>query len=83
MGFILVRLIIGLLRNRDGNLSSIHRSVENIHSELCYALNIEIEEVISRAHLPQFLKKVALKKFEELVYAIYNQMKFIKITIYF
>lgn len=68
LGFVLMSLIIGLLRNRDGNLSSIHRSMENIHFELCELLNIEIEEVISRSHLPRFLKKVALKKFEELVY---------------
>lgn len=68
LGFILLSLIIGLLRNRDGNLSSIHRSMKNINLELCSLLNLETELVISRSHLPRLLKKVALDKFETLIY---------------
>jgi hypothetical protein len=68
LAFVLLGLIIGLLRNRDGNLSSIHRSMKNTHEELCELLNIDIESVISRSHLPRLLKKVASKRFEELVY---------------
>lgn len=68
LSFVLLSLMISLLRNRDGNLSSIHRSMKNIHVELCSILSIDIEHVISRSHLPRLLKKVALKKFEELVY---------------
>lgn len=68
LAFVLLELTIGLLRNRDGNLSSIHRSMENTHKELCDLLSIDIESVISRSHLPRILKKVALKKFEELIY---------------
>ena len=68
LAFVLLGLIIGLLRNRDGNLSSIHRSMKNTHEELCELLNLDIESVISRSHLPRLLKKVASKRFEELVY---------------
>ena len=68
LAFVLLGLMIGLLRNRDGNLSSIHRSMKNTHEELCELLNIDIESVISRSHLPRLLKKVASKRFEELVY---------------
>lgn len=68
LAFVLLGLIIGLLRNRDGNLSSIHRSMKNIHQELCCLLNLDIEVVISRSHLPRILKKIALKEFEKLVY---------------
>lgn len=68
LAFVLLGLIIGLLRNRDGNLSSLHRSMVNIHEDLCRLLGFDIEGVISRPHLPRILKKVALKKFEALVY---------------
>lgn len=68
LAFVLLGLIIGLLRNRDGNLSSLHRSMENTHEDLCGLLSLDIKSVISRSHLPRILKKIALKKFEELVY---------------
>ena len=68
LGFVLLSLMIALLRNRDGNLSSIHRNMKNIHLELCSLLSLDIESVISRSHLPRLLKKVALKKFEGLIY---------------
>jgi len=68
LSFVLLGLLIGLLRNRDGNLSSLHRSMENTHLELCDLLSLDIESVISRSHLPRILKKVSLEKFEGLVY---------------
>lgn len=68
LSFILLSLMVGLLRNRDGNLSSIHRSMENIHLELCNLLGVDIKQVISRSHLPRILKKVSLEKFEKLMY---------------
>lgn len=36
VSFILLGITIGLLRNRDGNLSSIHRSMKNKNEELCF-----------------------------------------------
>lgn len=50
LAFVLLGLIIGLQRNRDGNLSSLHRSMRNTREELCDLLNLEIESVISRSH---------------------------------
>ena len=66
--FILLGLIIGLLRHRDGNLSSIYRSMVNNHSKLCAALGVDIERVISRAHVPRILKKVNVDAFEQLLF---------------
>jgi len=59
---------IGLLRKRDGNLSSIHRSMVNTHKKLCTHLNVEIERAVSQAQLPRVLEKVNLVKFEELLF---------------
>lgn len=39
IGFVLLSLSISLLRNRDGNLSSLHRSMVNKQVELCQCLN--------------------------------------------
>jgi len=57
-----------LLRNRDGNLSSIHRSIVNTHRKVCIHLNIEIPKAVSRAQLPRILAKVNVVKFEELLF---------------
>ncbi len=65
---VLVGLILGMLRNRDGNLSSLHRSMINLHEDLCAALSIDNEPVISRAHLPRILLKINLQVFENLVF---------------
>ena len=68
LAFNLCGLILGLLRNRDGNLSSIHRSMVNNHFKTCQALNIEDQPIMSRPHLPFFLSKVNLVCFEELLF---------------
>lgn len=67
--FILLGVILGLLRKRDGNLSSIHRSMVNTHEKLCSLLEIKIPRAVSRAQLPRILGKVALEKFEEILFA--------------
>lgn len=72
MSFVLLGLLIGLLRHRDGNLSSIHRSMENMHEDLCRFLSIDIERVISRAQLPRLLCKVNRKVFEDLIFKRYG-----------
>ena len=46
--FVLLNLTLGILRKRDGSLSSLHRSIVNKHDELCISLGIENERVISR-----------------------------------
>lgn len=69
---VLFGLILGLLRNRDGNLSSIHRSMINKHEELIKFLGIEYQGVVSRSHLPILLSKVNLIAFEELIFTHYG-----------
>src|SRR4051812_2117820 len=65
---VLMGVFIGLCRNRDGVLSSIHRSLKNTHSPLCRHLGIENTPPISRAQLPLVLKKIAVHSFCELLF---------------
>lgn len=68
LALVLLGVIIGLLRKRDGVLSSIHRSMKNNLVKLCSSLGIDNERVISRAHLPRILAKVSMVAFEELLF---------------
>jgi len=70
--FTLLGLTIGLLRKRDGNLSSLHRSMKNKNSEMCEFLGIENEEVVSRSHLPILLEKVNIEAYEKLLFDNYG-----------
>lgn len=67
IGLVLIGVLIGLCRNRDGVLSSIHRSVKNTHSQLCHYLQIEYSAPISRAQLPLVLKKIDVTHFSKLL----------------
>jgi predicted transposase YbfD/YdcC len=66
---VMLGLLAGMLRNRDGNLSSLHRSLVRTHSELCEALGLDSTLVrpVSRAHLPRILCKISLTGFDRLV----------------
>lgn len=68
LAFVLLGLTLSLLRSRDGNLSSIYRSMKNKNTELCAFLNIDNQAVISRSHLPVLLSKVSLSNFESLLF---------------
>ncbi|MCP5108502.1 MAG: ISAs1 family transposase, partial [bacterium] len=72
MAFVLLGLTIGLLRKRDGCLSSIHRSMVNKNAALCLFLCLDNEHVISRGHLPVLLGKVNLPVFEGLLFGNYG-----------
>ena len=72
LSFVLLGLTIGLLRKRDGCLSSLHRSMKNKNTSLCHFLSIDIQPVISRSHLPILLSKVHLPTFEELLFDYYG-----------
>jgi len=67
MAFILLGVLIGLLRKRDGTLSSIHRSMVNTHDQLCASLGVVNERLVSRAQLPRILLKVNRVVFERLL----------------
>jgi predicted transposase YbfD/YdcC len=51
-------LLLALCSGRDGNLSSLHRHMINHFSDLCQALQLSNQTVISRAQLPRLLAKV-------------------------
>lgn len=72
LAFVLLGLTVSLLCNRDGNLSSIHRCMQNKNTELCWFLGIDNQVVISRSHLPVILKKVSLKAFEKLLFSVFG-----------
>jgi predicted transposase YbfD/YdcC len=69
--YIFVSLMLALFRNRDGNLSSIHRSMVNKHDELCGFLGLaeNTPRMISRSHLPIFLQSVDLKLFADVLHS--------------
>lgn len=69
LSFVLLGVVIGLLRKRDGQLSSIHRSMVNKHKDLCESLGIDIPKAVSRAQLPRILESVNLILFEELLFS--------------
>jgi predicted transposase YbfD/YdcC len=68
LAFVLLGVTIGLLRKRDGVLSSVHRSMVNMHSQICKALNIDNQLVISRSHLPILLKHVCVETLGKLIF---------------
>lgn len=72
LALLLLELILSLLRNRDGNLSSIHRSMKNMHLKLCISLGIKDERIVSRSHLPIVLSKVNREAFEKLLFDNYG-----------
>lgn len=72
MPFVLLGVTLGLLRKRDGNLSSLHRSMKNTNEELCIFLGIEYQKVISRSQLPRLLTKVNRASFERLLFDNYG-----------
>jgi predicted transposase YbfD/YdcC len=73
---VLLGIFIGLLRKRDGKLSSIHRSMVNTHAPLKLVLkssyNIDYHKVISRSHLPILLQKVCIETLGKLLFEHYG-----------
>ena len=72
LSFILVSLVIGILRNRDGNMSSLYRHMSNTHCKTCNVLKVKNEPIISRSHLPRILAKVNLEVFGRLIFEKYS-----------
>ncbi len=57
-------VLMALFRDRDGNLSSIHRALTNKHADFCSALGVAFSPPVSRAQLPIILKK-RMSKFSQ------------------
>lgn len=72
MSLVLCGLIFALLRGKDGNLSAIHRSMVKKQKELCLFLGIDYQLVISRSHLPIFLKYVNVTFLGKLVFQYFG-----------
>ncbi len=67
-------VILAILSNRDGNLSSLWRHMRNNYAELLQHLPLDDYDrgVVSRPHLPIILSKVSRKVFESLIFAEYG-----------
>ena len=72
LALVLTGLILAILRNRDGTLSSMHRSIKHNHAKMCAAIGIDNERVVSRSHFPILLSKVNREAFEGLLFARYG-----------
>ena len=72
LALVLLGVLLGILRGRDGVLSSIYRSMENAHKALCVFLDIPNQEVVSRSHLPVILGKVDIEVFDTLLFSYYG-----------
>ncbi len=68
--FVLLGVIIALIRNRYGVLSSIHRSIINTNKDLCRCLKIALIKVVSRAQLTLVLKKL-MSMFSVILYFLF------------
>jgi hypothetical protein len=72
LAVVLMGVMLAILCNRDGNLSSIHRHMKNHYKKLMEALNLEVESVVSRSQLPRVLEKVEVSVFDRLVFESYG-----------
>lgn len=72
LAVVLVGVMIALLSNRDGNLSSIRRHVKNHYEQLVAHLGVEKKKPVSRAQLPLILARVSVTVFDQMLFAHYG-----------
>ncbi len=72
LAIVLTGVMLALLSNRDGCLSSIHRHLKNHYEKLTAALELEPRSAISRAQLPRVLEKVSVEVFDRLLFESYG-----------
>ena len=72
LAVVLVSVVMALLSNRDGNLSSIQRHLKNHYEKLVVHLGVEKKKAVSRAQLPLILGAVAVSVFDGLLFAHYG-----------
>lgn len=68
LAVVLVGVALGVLSNRDGNLSSIQRHLKNHYEKLVTVLGVERQRAVSRSQLPLILDKVAFEVFDKLLF---------------
>jgi predicted transposase YbfD/YdcC len=69
LAVVLVGVTLGVLSNRDGCLSSIHRHLVNYYEPLAACLGVECRRPVSRAQLPRILEKVSVAVFDDLIFS--------------
>lgn len=72
LAIILVGVVLAMLSNRDGKMSSLHRHLEFHHEQLLDFLGIELKKCVSRAHLPIVLGKVSVTELDALIFENYG-----------
>lgn len=74
LSVVLIGVCLGLLSNRDGNLSSLHRHMVNTYPKLRAHLGLSQPKAVSRSQLPLILRDVNLPVFEQLAFECYGIM---------
>lgn len=72
MALVVIGVVLALLSNRDGKLSSVQRHMKNNHAKLTNSLNIKSEKSVSRSQLPIILSKIDLSIFQQLLFVNYG-----------
>ena len=72
LAIILLGVVLAILSNRDGKMSSIHRHLRFNHTKLLEFLEIEFRQSVSRSHLPIVLGKVSVTQLDNLIFANYG-----------
>jgi len=67
LAVVLTGVTLALLCNRDGNLSAIHRHLDNHYEKLVEVLEVEKKRAVSRAQLPRILERISLEVFDQLL----------------
>lgn len=72
LAIILLGVVLAMLSNRDGKMSSIHRHLEFHHEQLLDFLGLELRKCVSRSHLPIVLGKVWVTELDALIFENYG-----------
>ena len=72
LAVVLVGVMLALLSNRDGNLSSIQRYLEHHYERLAEVLGVEKKKAVSRSQLPIILAEVSVSGFNRLLFENYG-----------
>ncbi len=72
LAVVLVGVMLALLSNRDGNLSSIQRHLKNHYEQLVAVLGVEKKRPVSRSQLPIILAEVSVSVFDQMLFESYG-----------
>jgi predicted transposase YbfD/YdcC len=72
LAVVLVGVMLALLSNRDGNLSSIWRHLKNNYERVVEVLGVEKKRPVSRSQLPNILAEVSVSIFNRLLFENYG-----------